>query len=65
MKKAYVKPVFLAEEFEGTASVASCGYDADAANSALQVWHGKSLCTVGDSGHHVGKANGNKHPDVA
>lgn len=65
MKKAYVKPVFLAEAFEGTASVASCGYDADAANSAIQIWHGKNLCTVGDGGHYVGKDNGNKHPDVA
>lgn len=55
MKRAYVKPVFLAEAFEGTASVASCGYDADAANSALQVWEGKGLCAVGDGGHRIGK----------
>lgn len=55
MKKAYVKPVFLAEEFSGTANVASCAYGAT--QSELQVWKGSSLCKVGDGGHTVGKKN--------
>ena len=53
MKKAYVKPVFVAEEFEGTENVASCAYGAD--QNALQVWKGSYLCKVGDGGHTVGK----------
>ena len=56
MKKAYVKPVFLAEEFEGTMSVASCGYDAT--NMELQIWHGKQLCVKQHNGHYVGKKPG-------
>lgn len=55
MKKAYVKPVFLAEEFEGTVSVAACGYSS---RNALHVWEGKNLCLVGSCAHAVNR-NGN------
>lgn len=52
MKKAYVKPVFLAEEFENTMSVAACEYHAS--SKPAQIWRGTPLCSVGDSGHGVG-----------
>lgn len=59
MKKAYVKPVFLAEEFEGTVSVAACDYSSP--TNHLAIYNGQSLCVIGDSGHHVGgSGNGGK-----
>lgn len=56
MKKAYVKPVFLAEEFEGTASVAACEYRAS--HDPLEVWNERNICSVGDNGHFIGKVPG-------
>lgn len=63
MKKAYVKPVFLAEEFVAAASVATCLYKPNTAvNPALdlQPWMTKndkgkypSICTNGDQGHNI------------
>ena len=59
MKKAYVKPVFMAEEFVATASVASCGYNVSDPNSALQVWHTMHLCTNTSCSHQIGGNQGN------
>lgn len=56
MKKAYVKPVFLAEEFEGTVSVASCQYNVDA-QTKIQVYDGLHICDVPCS-HSIGGNNG-------
>lgn len=48
MKKAYVKPVFLAEEYELTQSVAVC----DLSGSApLNINLNTVLCQGGDNGH--------------
>ena len=53
MKKAYVKPVFLAEEFEGTASVAACGYGS---SKTFEVWDGVKVCN--SNGHEIGQGSG-------
>ena len=53
MKKAYVKPVFLAEEFECTAAVAGCVYSS---KKPAQVWEGLTFCD--DNGHVIGGQNG-------
>lgn len=53
MKKAYVKPVFFAEEFAGTSSVAACEYNAK--QNALQIWEGRNLCLNGKCAHEIGK----------
>ena len=58
MKRAYVKPVFLAEAFEGTASVAVCDYHAN--NNPAQIWEGMLMCQKGDQGHAIGGQNGQK-----
>lgn len=58
MKKAYVKPVFLAEEFECTAAVAGCAYSA---KTPAQVFEGMHMC--GDNsndGHVIGGNSGDK-----
>lgn len=54
MKKAYVKPVFVAEEFEGTASVAACGYSS---KNKFEVWEGVQVCH--SPGHKIGQGNDN------
>lgn len=64
MKKAYVKPVFLAEAFEGTASVASCA--GGSVNTPIELQTGNYMCydiknngkLEGDNGHIVGGHNG-------
>ena len=75
MKKAYVKPVFLAEEFVAEAGVATCPYKPNSAvNEKLSLeflWTDNEkkppvLCNVGDAGHTVygGElftGNGNNH----
>ena len=62
MKKAYVKPVFLAEEFVAAASVAACKYNpGSAVNETLSLeflWpegvkKPPVLCAKGDAGHDV------------
>ena len=54
MKKAYVKPVFLAEEFVAAASYAtSCG--AATINSALTIKPGDNVCGEKIDGHTAGK----------
>ncbi len=58
MKKAYVKPVFLAEEFEATGSVAACVYHVT--NNPAQIWEGMYMCARQDGGHAIGGQNGQK-----
>lgn len=58
MKKAYVKPVFFAEEFEGTVSVAACVYHAD--TNPAQIWEGMYMCANEDNGHAIGGQNKQK-----
>lgn len=65
MRKAYVKPVFLAEAFEGTQSVASCGNGS--INTPIELEKGQFICytnnngsITGDSGHVIGGQNGKK-----
>lgn len=53
MKKAYVKPVFLAEEFEGTASVAACDRGS---SKTFEVWDGVKVCN--SNGHEIGQGSG-------
>lgn len=56
MKKAYVKPVFAAEVFESTESVAACTIGS---SDPYAVWKGDFICTHGNNGHkvdHTGKA---------
>ena len=63
MKKAYVKPVFLAEEFVGTTAVAGCGEGS--VNKPVELEKGQYLCYKvkpngsyqGDNGHQIGKNN--------
>ena len=55
MKKAYVKPVFLAEVFEGTASVATCTQDYDPTKNLMQVYNGLRACEHTNNGHEIGK----------
>lgn len=52
MKKAYVKPVFLAEVFEGTASVAACERGS---NEKFEVWNKVMVCD--SPGHKIGSGN--------
>ena len=54
MKKAYVKPVYMADEFEMTACVASCGKGS--INSPIEINDGERLC-VGPGNDHKIKAN--------
>ena len=58
MKKAYVKPVFLAEVFEGTASVATCTQDYDPTKNLMQVYNGLRVCEHQNEGHEIGKGQG-------
>lgn len=57
MKKAYVKPVFVAEEFEGTVSVASCQYGVDA-QTKIGVYDGLHICPNIHCAHDIGGNNG-------
>lgn len=52
MKKAYVKPVFFAEEYEMTASVANCEFNADIEKA--QIWEGMQMCDGKTDGHVIG-----------
>ena len=58
MKKAYLKPVFLAEVFEGTASVATCTQDYDPTKNLMQVYNGLRVCEHQNEGHEIGKGQG-------
>ena len=59
MKKAYVKPVFLAEEFVAASSYAAspCGVSE---RKPYELEIGDQLCPDGDSGHYVGGQHGDK-----
>ena len=48
MKKAYVKPVFLAEEFEMTTNVAGCDYHSQ---NKAQIYEPMQMCMGNNSGH--------------
>jgi len=50
MKKAYVKPVFVADEYELTAAVMGCDVKS---YQEKEIWNTYDLCS-GDSGHQVG-----------
>lgn len=63
MKKAYVKPVFMAEEFVATASVASCGINPSQIGT-LDVYYGQHLCYNQTCGHYVGNDQGNLEYDA-
>ena len=54
MKKAYVKPVFLAEAFEVTTNVAACK---TRSNAPHEIWKGDP-CSCGAPGHAVDKTGG-------
>lgn len=58
MKKAYVKPVFMAEEYELTASVAGCEYSP---SKPFEIWKGTYICASGQ-GHSVGQGNPTDDP---
>lgn len=55
MKKAYVKPVFMAEEFVVTATVAGCNVKA---GNPLPVYDGQIICQHLNNGHAIGKGSG-------
>ena len=59
MKKAYVKPVFLAEEFEGTACVAACDYHAGGDNSQVLIYNTLRLCPPSNNCDHAVGGNSN------
>lgn len=59
MKKAYVKPVFVAEEFVAAASYAtSCG--PASINRAITINKGDIICNGRDNGHTAGKDSNGK-----
>lgn len=56
MKKAYVKPVFMAEEFEGLAHVTStCGYSI---NDPAEVYDGVGICFKKNGCNHTVDGSG-------
>lgn len=57
MKKAYVKPVFLAEAFEMTTNVAGCDFSAN--QNKAQIWEGIHMCADKTDGHQIGGQQGN------
>lgn len=50
MKKVYESPVFLAEAYSFSSSIASCDYSTDP-NTPVPIKLGDNLCIVGDKGH--------------
>lgn len=54
MKKAYVKPVFMAEEYEMTASVAGCR---TRSNAPHEIWK-NDPCSCSAPGHEIDKTGG-------
>lgn len=54
MKKTYVKPVFYAEKYTVSSSIAACEYHTDP-NEPLMITYGQKLCAVGDNGHTAGE----------
>lgn len=64
MKRAYMKPVFLAEAFEGTASVASCDYHSGAPGKEVLIYNGLRLCSGGNSCSHTVGGNKKDSGDV-
>lgn len=58
MKKAYVKPVFVAEEFEGTASVATCTPNYNPTTTPMKVYKDLQVCEHKNNGHEIGKGSG-------
>ena len=62
MKKVYESPVFLAEAYSFSSSIASCGYSA---NEPIYVKVGDRLCSQIHNGHKYGGQNGNQGNLVA
>ena len=54
MKKAYVKPVFIADEYEMTVSVAGCK---TRSNAPHEIWK-LDPCSCGAPGHEIDKTGG-------
>lgn len=55
MKKTYVKPVFVAEGYTFTESIASCYKNPDANTSPVKIpKFGTNLCAANDGGHKAG-----------
>lgn len=50
MKKVYESPVFLAEAYSFSSSIASCDYSTGP-NTPVTIRLGDNLCSVGDQGH--------------
>lgn len=62
MRKAYVKPVFLAEAFEGTQSVAACRHHSGSTGGEVLIYNTLRLCSGGNSCNH--KVGGNKSNEL-
>lgn len=50
MKKVYESPVFLAEAYSFSSSIANCTRKTDT-NKPTEIGLGENLCQVGDNGH--------------
>lgn len=56
MKREYVKPVYIAESYMFTESIAACDISVGSPETnPITVNKGDSMCPVGDSGHIAGK----------
>lgn len=59
MKREYVKPVFVVEEYEFSSSIAKCAIDIDTTEPLTLVCGETNLCAKdGEDGHRYGAANG-------
>ena len=54
MKKVYESPVFLAEAYSFSSSIANCTCKTDT-NTPTEIRLGQNLCSVGDNGHQYSK----------
>lgn len=59
MKKEYVKPFFVAEEYEFSSSIAKCDLDIDTTGPLTIVCGETNMCSNGTDGHVYGGATGN------
>ena len=64
MKKIYSKPVFYAEQYFFSDSIASCGYQVDP-NRPVNIQFGTNVCGVGDGGHKYGNKGGIYNWDIS
>lgn len=60
MKRKYVKPVFYAEEYVFSSSIATCDIDIDTTAPLTIIRKETRLCPVQDNGHCFGGSNGRK-----